>query len=267
MKKIYAIFFLFLGFQMYGQDTIVSYLDRTKKIKVSKDKAYFTRVSFKTNLNWTAILYNLKGELVSEESFSGSDLRKKNGEQKYFHPNQNLSLLKTYNQKEKLDGRFIGFYDNGNKNIRGIYKNDKREGVWNFYYKNGNRKARLIYEKDKIVKYNLWYENGAVKNEKLILERLPKFKGITGKKSFPKYITRKMLSEFKCKKLLKGRIIIMFSINELGKAEQIKIRPNSLPERCNKSIFKIFERMPNWEPGVQLNNKVKVNYTIPIKLN
>lgn len=266
MKKILSITFCFLFLVSYGQDTIVSYLDKTKKNIVLKDKAYFTQVSFKTNSTWIAILYNLKGELVSEESFSSSKLNKKFGEQKYFYPNEKLRFLKTYTKNEKLEGRFMSFYDDGKKSMVGIYKDDKRVGVWNFYYRNENKKARLIYKNDKIIKHNLWFENGTVRNEELIFERRPKFKGMEPNKSFQKYFRRKLSSK-KCLNPFQGRLIVKFTINTNGKAEQIIVLPENLPEDCKKNVLIIFENMPNWEPGIQLNNKVNIKYTIPVKLN
>tara|TARA_R110002073_G_scaffold8207_1_gene45635 strand:- start:78138 stop:78935 length:798 start_codon:yes stop_codon:yes gene_type:complete len=265
MKKILSIVLILSCFLSFGQkDTIVEYLDQTKTNFVAKDKAQYTRLIIRKNPNVQVLFYDLNGQLVSDELFSDIKLSKEIGIHNFFHKNGQLRLIKTYNDKSQYHGNFSSFFIDGGKSVTGIYRDNKREGVWNFHYPNGNRIARLVYSKGEVKKYNLWYENGEVKNEKLIFEKRPSFKG--GKKSLSNYVRRKLTPKFR-KSKFKGRLILRFAINKEGRPVDIKIHPESLTEKEINNILRFFKEMPNWEPGIQLNRKVKVRYTLPIKLN
>lgn len=265
MKKIVTFLCLIVfGISQGQNDTIVNYLDKNKKEILVKEKAYYTQYIVEKDSTWEAVLYNYKSELISIENLSKINVKNKVGVQKYFHSNGKLSSLRTYDNQSKLHGKFLSFRSDGSKSIVGVNKNDERQGLWNFYYKNGNKIARLIYDKGKILKYKLWDENGVVKNEKLIFERKPKFK--KGGDALNKYLRRKLTPKFNYSNI-SGRLILKFTINKEGKPTDIQILPKNLPEKYKKIILKFFKNMPNWEPGIQLNRKVRVNYTLPIKLD
>jgi len=265
MKKIILFFCLIVfGISKAQNDTIVNYLDKNKKRVQPKELAYYTQYVVEDNAIYTVVLYNYKGELISIENFSNKRLDTKIGEQRHFHFNGKLSSIRTYDNQSRLHGKSLSFYSDGSKNMVGVNKNDQRHGLWNFYYKKGNKIARLIYDKGKILKYKLWDENGNTKNEKLILERKPKFK--KGGNSLNKYLQRKLTSKFNYSNIT-GNLILKFKINREGKPTDIQIFPDNLPEKYKKHIYKIFKNMPNWEPGIQLNRKVTTKFTLPIKLD
>lgn len=69
-------------------------------------------------------------------------------------------------QKKLRDGKYISFYENGNKKSEGFYKNDEPAGYWNYYYESGNLKMRGVLRGN--TNYGLWrfyYENGNVSME------------------------------------------------------------------------------------------------------
>jgi antitoxin component YwqK of YwqJK toxin-antitoxin module len=69
-------------------------------------------------------------------------------------------------QKTIRDGKYISFYENGNKKSEGFYRNDEPTGIWNYYYESGKLKMRGGLRGN--TNYGLWrfyYENGNVSME------------------------------------------------------------------------------------------------------
>lgn len=259
------ILFLFSFTAIFSQnDTIVSYLNKSKSQFVEKEEAHFVRKIIQENKNYHVLHYNALGNLVSDEWFSDWELTQSIGTHKRYHDNGQLLLVKNHNGNSGLVGELRSYYDNGNKNFGGFYKNDKRDGVWDFYYRNGNKIASLVYEVGEIKTYSLWNEDGTEKKEKLIFEKRPKFKG--GKNALANYVRKNLSPRFK-KSKFKGRLILRFTINKEGRPEDILIHPENLSEKDKNSVLTFFREMPNWEPGIQLNRKVKVKYTLPIRVN
>lgn len=63
------------------------------------------------------------------------------------------------------------WYSNGQKKIEGTYKNGKKEGIWKYYYPNGKLRILANYKNDLMDGINIWfYENGNKKKEVLFRE-------------------------------------------------------------------------------------------------
>lgn len=264
MKKSILLFFIFIYQFTFGQDTISIYL---KKNKFKLVKTYLSHSKYKAKIDgvWKEVLLRENGTIISLNSYKDKPLKKRIGMQKSFHENGSLRLLRYYNENSKLDGKYLTFRNDGVKSIIGNYKDGKRIGVWNFYYKNGNKKARILYKNGDIVKYNLWFENGDVKDEKLIFERRARFLGEESRKSLPKYIQKKLIPKLPVINT-KGTIYIKFTVNIKGRPENITILPSTVSKDVRKIIFDLFKEMPDWEPGIQLNNKVPIKYTFPLRI-
>lgn len=64
----------------------------------------------------------------------------------------------------KKCGRWIYFYQNGQKQKEGSLHLNKKLGAWIFYYENGQKKAEGFYEDDdKIGEWKYWNEDGSLK--------------------------------------------------------------------------------------------------------
>lgn len=264
-KKIAFLFSFICSVSCFSQnDTIVSYLKKNKREFVAKEDAHFIRKTIRKDSSFNVLHYDMQGNLISDETFSNWKLTQEIGEHKYYYSNGQLQLTKHFDSQSQLDGEFYTFFEDGSENFGGLYKKGKREGVWNYHYTNGNKIAEIEFKAGKVKKYGLWYEDGSEKKEKLILEKRPQFKG--GKKKLADYIRRKLSPKFK-KSDFKGRLILRFTINKEGRPEDIKIHPKTLSKKDVNSILGFFKEMPNWEPGIQLNRKVKVKYTLPVRIN
>ena len=110
-------------------------------------------------------------------------------ERKEYYADGTVKSITTYRDSVK-DGKYISFYENGNKLQEGQYKNGKKDGAWKEWSKHGsliteqNCKAledetcfiKSWYGKDRLEgKYKgglregvwkRWHENGQIKEEK-----------------------------------------------------------------------------------------------------
>jgi periplasmic protein TonB len=70
--------------------------------------------------------------------------------------------------------------------------------------------------------------------------------------------------EFALEKGLEGEVLVSFVINKQGKVENVKIIKDDVGGGCAEAAVKVIENMPEWTPGKQNGNNVKVKVTIPI---
>ncbi len=69
------------------------------------------------------------------------------------------------------DGYWEYWYSNGAKKVEGSYKNGKKEGQWNYYFPSGKIRIKANYKNNEMDGINTWYyENGQKKKEALFRE-------------------------------------------------------------------------------------------------
>lgn len=92
-------------------------------------------------------------------------------ERKEYYDSGKLKSITTYrknakNDKDVKDGKYISFYENGNKKEEGFYKLNEREGPWKRWYCNGLLKKKEFYKAgEKEGTWLTWCENGRLKKE------------------------------------------------------------------------------------------------------
>lgn len=143
MKRVILILFISVTAPMLlsAQDTLVFYYNDEWIEIQDKDEAAFYRKAFLVNGVWTV---------------------------RDFYKSDKLQMTGSYKSKKftTKQGRFVYYYENGNKQSEGDYVNDKREGRWVFWFENGNKKSE-----GRVVAENLdgswvyWYESGEKKAE------------------------------------------------------------------------------------------------------
>ncbi|NSW45492.1 MAG: carboxypeptidase-like regulatory domain-containing protein [Bacteroidales bacterium] len=72
----------------------------------------------------------------------------------------------TYLKKstEPYTGQCYGYYENGQKGLRGAYVNGVRDGVWEYWYSNGQKKVEGKYKKGlKDGQWLYWYPSGQLR--------------------------------------------------------------------------------------------------------
>lgn len=81
-------------------------------------------------------------------------------------PNGEVQKVYFYTQKGEVREKIAEetFYENGQQEMRGEFKDGKRDGTWSYWFENGNVWTESAYENDlRIGKSTVWLENG-IKN-------------------------------------------------------------------------------------------------------
>ncbi|WP_435262912.1 hypothetical protein [Tenacibaculum sp. nBUS_03] len=88
-------------------------------------------------------------------------------------------------------------------------------------------------------------------------------KKTTSKGGKQKFITKlkKLVQTLDFK--VKVKIHVNYTINIHGKIKNVTI-DEELPIKLIKQIINFFENIEGWEPGIQLNRKIPVSYSIPL---
>ena len=81
-----------------------------------------------------------------------------------FYPNGNLRSESTYSDRGEVT---IYYYENGNREREGVYKNGREDGLWIWYYENGNKKEEGFFREGKWDGTWTWYrEDGTLQYER-----------------------------------------------------------------------------------------------------
>jgi TonB family protein len=98
-----------------------------------------------------------------------------------------------------------------------------------------------------------------------IVEEMPSFPG--GNAALKDYIYSNLeYPEEARKKGINGEVRVQFTVKATGKVENIKVIRSAYPD-FNKPALKVFENMPEWNPGKQRGKAVSVNVVVPVKFN
>ena len=152
-------------------------------------------------------------------------------------------------------------YVNGKLWLEINYLNDKYNGTFTSFYRNGYIKRKDYFENGNFKMGNCYDKNG---NDTLYYPfRIPPvFKG--GEEKMYKYLSENVNYPHDAKKYgIEGKVIVKFYIDENGKIVNTTVISKTA-EILNRSAIKCVNEMPNWFPGLQDGEKVKVGYTIPI---
>lgn len=95
----------------------------------------------------------------------------------------------------------------------------------------------------------------------VIVEDMPDFPG--GDKALASYLKSVEYPAAAKEQGLSGRVYVKFVVNTDGKVEQATIA-RGLDKVLNDAAIKHVENMPQWEPGTQRGQKVKVQYVMPV---
>ena len=98
-----------------------------------------------------------------------------------------------------------------------------------------------------------------------VVEKMPEFPG--GVNELLKFIAKNVkYPEDAVKENKQGRVIISFVIDKNGKVVDPKIQ-QGVSHSIDAEAIRVVQSMPNWIPGEQRGQKVRVQYTLPINFN
>ena len=97
----------------------------------------------------------------------------------------------------------------------------------------------------------------------LVVEKMPEFTG--GEQAMYKYIGANINYPDQAKKEgIEGRVFISFIVEKDGKISAVEIL-RGIGGGCDEEAKRVIQKMPNWNPGEQRGQAVRVQYRMPIK--
>ncbi|MDO8993788.1 MAG: energy transducer TonB [Daejeonella sp.] len=97
------------------------------------------------------------------------------------------------------------------------------------------------------------------------IENYPEFPG--GHSAFIKFLSRNLkYPETAVEKGIEGKVLISFIIEKNGRLSNIKIL-RGIGYGCDEEAIRVLEKSPEWKPGIQNKQKVRVAYTLPINFS
>ena len=189
-------------------------------------------------------------------------------------------------------GVWTNFHDGTQVKSTGSYRQGEKQGPWTSYHKNGNRytqtefttdptRREFIYDTLGVLRDTLEFFDGELVRGKPFgelkrVERMPTF-GTCG--SIEDDLERKRCSEMqlftwlsknlqyppKARMLeIQGTGIVTFVVEKDGSVVDAEII-RGVSGDIRREILRIVERMPAWGPGMQDEEPVRVQYTLPVR--
>jgi protein TonB len=97
------------------------------------------------------------------------------------------------------------------------------------------------------------------------IENYPEFPG--GQSAFIKFLSRNLrYPDAAVDRGIEGKVLISFIIEKNGRLSNIKIL-RGIGYGCDEEAIRVLEKSPEWKPGMQNNQQVRVAYTLPINFS
>ncbi len=97
------------------------------------------------------------------------------------------------------------------------------------------------------------------------IENYPEFPG--GQSAFIKFLSRNLkYPVIAVEKGIEGKVLVSFIIEKNGRLSNIKIL-RGIGYGCDEEAIRVLEKCPEWKPGIQNKQKVRVAYTLPINFS
>lgn len=240
MKKILTIlFFSFIAYSIFGQDTIYYDNDwnKTESLKIA---AFYKTVQKNANT---------KNEFTERAYF-------KSGQIKY-----EIFYFIDNNEKKKRLGKSSFWYESGELKNEMNYENGEKNGEFLSYWKNGKLKRKDYFNKGKFKNGECWNENGE-KVKHYDFEIQASYPG--GQDKMYEFIKKNLKYPPLSKQYnLGGKVVVDFKINTDGSVYDLNIAEGVNSELDSEAV-RIIKSMPKWRPAYQDGIAVSIKYRIPI---
>lgn len=261
MKNILFLFLILLvPFNIYGQDSIVNYLDKEGKI-IDKINAVEIETIVKKDSLWEVTKYYRNGKIKQIGHFKTKYKTIPIGEFLTFNRKGKISRIIYYDFYGMKNGLSRSWFDNGNISSFEIYQNDKKEGKWKYYHYNGNEACRLYYKNNSILKTIIYDEKGIEIHANLIEFQEPSFKeGLD--------IFRKRLGQLhnNLDYQVVGKIYLSFIIDIDGNITDVETS-EKLPKELDRRIRIYLENIKGWDPAFHMNRRYPYNFELPLNFS
>lgn len=263
MKRYLIVFLVFLKLVAFaqGQDTIIAYYDSNWKEIESADTATYFGKTFRIKDNlWRAEDYFIGGQIQMIGFYKSEKREIRHGDFEYFYTNGNRKSKGKFIEEE-LNGTWKYYFENGEVEAEVNYLHDEYEGSLIVYWSNGNVRRRDIYRNGELLEGKVWDSSG--NREKYIpYSRMPMFMG--GEEKLYKFLRKNLKYPKEARKSsTEGMVIVSFYVEVNGEVTGVFIS-ESVSKELDAEALRVVGKMPNWVPGIQYGEFVKVQFNLPV---
>lgn len=290
MKGIVLLMLLVICHSAFSQKT--TYFNKAGAIVNKKKADYYTVVLKNEDNTWKMQRYYMSGELIFEGNAQKKDGREKTGVHTYYFKTGVVSKKSVYeNDKLVLTE---SFYKSSALKRKSIYK-DGIIATVHEYYDSGQLKNEVYYSDangNREIKAKSYYPGGQLKRDDMYIDtpvkeggryqlqrgiclsengeeiahtpfiRMPQFPG--GTQKLKEYIAKNVKYPVAAQKTnAQGRVIVKYVVAKNGKITQAKV-VRSVDKYLDQEALRVVNSMPDWQPGIQYGEFVKVSYSIPV---
>lgn len=99
----------------------------------------------------------------------------------------------------------------------------------------------------------------------MVVEEMPEFPG--GGEALIQYLTSSIKYPESCKENgIEGHVVITFVVEKTGRVSDVKVIRSVNPE-LDAEAKRVIETMPDWKPGKQRGEEVRVQFTVPVNFS
>ncbi len=267
--------------------------------KIKKSWYHYVTTETTNKEHFARIFYPDTKQITSYVQYKSKKYKIKSGIAKYWTDEGILKSEGFY--KNNFRAGLWKYYDRyeGYLNEIGVYKKGNKSGVWSSFNNEGDTTAQYTYEQGirhgAFIEYDSlgqiynqgFYDNDTILNQTKvdtvanelieIIEEFPMFKdhnceGMEIYEDRKKCADTKMLHYIygnlkyppKARELgIQGRVIMQFVVSKKGEIEDINVL-NGICDEIKNECIRLIKSMPEWNPGTQDGEPVKVMFTLPI---
>jgi len=154
---------------------------------------------------------------------------------------------------EHRDGDFYWFYQNGGKQRKTTYKNDREYSNewWDIY---GAKKIKWIIP---------YWKDNKLEVKEILIDKAPVFPG--GEMALMKFVLNECRYPYEAKQInIQGRVIVRMVLDETGKVCYSEVT-NKVNPLLEAEALRVVSKLPAWSsPAVNEGKPLKVAYLLPI---
>lgn len=274
MKTFYTIltaaFILAATPFAFAQTKTVRLLNKKEQeVQAISDAHYFEIIEANTSGGGVKSLYLLKDSVkVSTSSYSdlhGGTFKLGVLHGPYFkwYESGKAELEANY-ADGKLNGNYKRWFENGQLNYEVSYRDGVKHDTLTVFYETGELRRKEVFDLGKLVGGKLYDRNG--KELKFFpMEQMPEFVG--GEMQMMKWLAKNVrYPGGAMRNKAQGVVYVAFVVGKDGAISEAEIIKGVHPE-IDAEAKRVVMAMPNWEPGKQEGEPVRVRYTIPLKFS
>lgn len=237
MKQTLTIL-LFLPLLAFGQDT--TFIDQDwNKVESIQHATYFKTVVYhKADSNRaTETVYFKSGQIKTQKDYA------------------------VYKDR-KLDGKSKEWFESGQLRKDIDYKEGKKNGQLFTYWANGKLKRADAYENDTLIQGKCLTSEGR-DTIHYDYEQMPEFPG--GIDALIQYLRKELKYPKSAQRAgVEGLVLVGFVVNTNGTISDVKVVKSAFFPELDKEALRMVRKMPNWEPGMEDGEVVKIGFHLPI---